>query len=371
MSHSPAPPRVLHVNGHPGGEPQAFLAQVTRELLQAGIGQTVLQPAPLRGQVPVQPPLPAGVHLVEPQGAGPGPLAFARHLPAALQEELERAPCTAVHFHGPLVGLVGSIAVTHAAPRIGPPVFYSPHTPLSAATLLQRIACAVACKPVASGHAEARDMQRLMHCDVFTLYPGVDGEFFRVEPRPEAEPLVVALGHGRKDSGEGWFGDLAARFQFAGEATRFVWIGHCEPDVQERLEAAGVRVAGWLPDAEVRAMLARARVYVQASRWCKTPRSLLQAMACSVPCVAADVPAHREVLRHGETGLLACDVSDMAFQLKHLLDDAALCSRMGAAARRDAAARFALPRLRQSLLALYGLDGGHRAPQPVPAWQVA
>lgn len=371
MSPSSAPPRILHVNGHPGGEPQAFLAQVTRELLQAGIGQTVLHPAPGRDRAPVQPLLPAGVHVVEREGAGPGPLAFARHLPAALQEELERTPYTAVHFHGPLVGLVGSIAMTSAAPRTGPPVFYSPHTPLSASTLLQRIACAAACKPVASGHAEARDMQRLMHCEAFTLYPAVDGEFFRVEPRPDAAPLVVAMGHGRKDSGDGWFGELAARFQFAGEAARFAWIGGCEPDVQERLEAAGVHVAGWLPDAEVRALLARARVYVQTSRWCKTPRSLLQAMACSVPCVAVDVAAHREVLRHGETGLLACDVSDMAFQLKHLLDDAALCSHMGTAARRDAAARFALPRLRQSLLALYGLDGGHRAPRPAPAWQAA
>ena len=108
MSHSPAPPRILHVNGHPGGEPQAFLAQVTRELLQAGIGQTVLQPALGPHQAPVQPPLPAGVHVVELQRAGRGPLAFARHLPAALQEELERTPYTAVHFHGPLVGLVGS-----------------------------------------------------------------------------------------------------------------------------------------------------------------------------------------------------------------------------------------------------------------------
>lgn len=371
MSPSSPPPRILHVNGHPGGEPQAFLAQVTREMLQAGIGQTVLHPAPAPDQPAVQPPLPAGVQVLELQQAGPGPLAFARHLPAALREELDRTPYTAVHFHGPLVGLVGGIALVSAAPRIGLPVYYSPHTPLSASPLLQRLACAVACKPVASGHAEARDMQRRMRCEAFTLYPAVDGEFFRVEPRPDAAPLVVAMGHGRKDSGDSWFGDLAARFQFAGEAVRFVWIGGCEPEVQERLEAAGVQMAGWLPDAEVRALLARARIYVQASRWCKTPRSLLQAMACSVPCVATDVPAHREVLRHGETGLLACDVSDMAFQVKHLLDHPELCLHMGTAARRDAASRFALPRLRQSLLALYGLDGGHRAPRPAPAWQVA
>jgi glycosyltransferase involved in cell wall biosynthesis len=236
---------------------------------------------------------------------------------------------------------------------------------------LQRLACAVACTPVASGHAEARDMQRLMRREAFTLYPAVDAEFFNVEPVAEAEPLVVAMGRGRKDSGDAWFGELAARFLFAGEKARFVWIGGCEPAVQERLQAAGVTVTGWLPDADVCALLARARVYVQASRWRKTPRSLLQAMASGVPCVALDVAAHREVLRHGDTGMLSGDVSDMAFQVKNLLDDVSLGWHMGAAARREASARFALPRLRQSLLALYGLDGGHRVPMPSRTWQVA
>jgi glycosyltransferase involved in cell wall biosynthesis len=114
-------------------------------------------------------------------------------------------------------------------------------------------------------------------------------------------------------------------------------------------------VTGWLPGEQVRALLARAWVYVQASCWRKTPRSLLQAMAGGVPCVADDVPAHREALRDGETGLLAQGVAGLALQVKTLLDDPLLARRLGTAARREAAQRFTLPRLRRSLLALYGL----------------
>lgn len=370
-SHSLAPTRILHVNGHPGGEPQAFLAQATRELLRAGIGQTVLHPSPGPGSPDTPHALPAGVRVLELHGAGPGPLAFARHLPAALQAELETRHYAAVHFHGPLVGLIGSIAMASTAPRSRPPLFYSPHTQVCAATLLQRIACVMACRPVASGSAEARDMRRLMRHDAFALETAVDSEFFKVEPLPDEVPLVVGMGHGREGSGAGWFGDLAARFHFAGEAARFLWIGGCEPAVHGRLQAAGVALAGWLPDAQVRAVLARARVYVQASRWRKTPRSLLQAMACALPCVATDVASHSEALRHDKTGLLSGDLSDMAFQIKHLLDHPARCRQMGLAARRDALARFALPRLRQSLLALYGLDGSRRTAAPAPTCLVA
>lgn len=364
MSSSPAHPQILHITGRPGGEPQVFLAQTTRELLQAGVGQTVLRPAPGRGDATEPSGLPHGVRLLALAGSEPGPLAFARELPAALLAELDACRYDAVHFHGPLVGLIGSIAMAGTAPHTRPPLFYSPHTPVATATLLQRFTCAAASRPVASGSAEARDMRRVMRREAFTLEAAVDSEFFKVEPVPDAVPLVVAMGHGRLGSGTRWFGELAARFYFAGEAARFTWIGGCEPAVQERLKAAGVTVTGWLSDAQVRAMLARARVYVQTSRWRKTPRSLLQAMACALPCVATDVAAHREALRQEETGLLADDMSGLAWQIKRLLDDPEMGLHLGRAARRDAATRFALPRLRQSLLTLYGLESARRVALP-------
>jgi len=367
MPSSLAHPQILHITGRPGGEPQVFLAQTTRELLQAGVGQTVLWPAPVPGDAaepPGLPGLPQGVRLLALPGSEPGPLAFARQLPAALHAELDACRYAAVHFHGPLVGLIGSIAMASTAAHARPPLFYSPHTPISAAALLQRFACAAASRPVASGSAEARDMRRVMRREAFTLETAVDSEFFKVEPVPDAVPLVVGMGHGRHGSGTRWFGDLAARFHFAGEAARFTWIGGCEPALQERLQAAGVTVTGWLPDAQVRALLARAWVYVQTSRWRKTPRSLLQAMACALPCVATDVAAHREALQPEETGLLAGDLSGLAWQIKRLLDNPGLALHLGQAARRDAATRFAVSRLRQSLLALYGLEGGRRVALP-------
>jgi hypothetical protein len=356
MSSSMAQAHILHVSGHLSGEPLAFLSQATRELLQAGIGQTVLHPRPDDEQPPSPRPLPAPVRVLELSGVAPGPVAFARELPAVLQSELETGRYTGVHFHGPLVGLVGGIALATAGPGHRPPLYYSTHTPLTA-VMLQRAAAALAALPVASGRAEARQLQRLMRREAFTVEPAVDAEFFDVEPAPEGAPLVVAMGHARADSGAGLFAELAARFHFAGEPARFVWIGPHEAAAHDLLRAACVDVTGWLPDGQVRALLARAWVYVQPSRWRKTPRSMLQAMATALPCVATDVPAHREALRHGETGLLARDTSELALQIKTLLDHPALARRLGGAARHEARQRFTSQRLRQSLLALYGLDG--------------
>jgi hypothetical protein len=357
--------QILHVSGHLAGEPLAFLLQATRELLHAGVGQTVLHPSTDEGAPSDSKALPALVRMLRLGAGTAGPMTFARQLPAVLQAELESRRYAAVHFHGPVAGLVGGIAMATAAPGPRPPVYYSPHTPLVPAPWLQRAASALAELPVASGLAEARQFQHLTRRTAFTLETAVDAEFFSVAPAPDQPPLVVTMGHARSDSGAGAFAELAARFHFAGEPARFVWIGPHEPAQHELLRAAGVTVTGWLPDSQVRVLLARAWVYVQPSRWRKTPRSMLQAMAAAVPCVATDVPAHREALLHGETGLLAHDVSDLALQVKTLLDNGPMARRLGAAARGEAGRRFTLPRLRRSLLALYGLEGSHDG---MPAW---
>ena len=58
-----------------------------------------------------------------------------------------------------------------------------------------------------------------------------------------------------------------------------------------------------------------------------------EAAAIGIPCVAADWPQYRAVIRHGVTGLLAATRGDWPDMLGRLYRDTALCRKMGAAAR--------------------------------------
>lgn len=73
-------------------------------------------------------------------------------------------------------------------------------------------------------------------------------------------------------------------------------------------------------------------------------RTLVEAMLCGVPVVAADSGGHREILRHGETGLLvpSDDAAAMAAAASGILSDFAGRSAMVQRAREMAQERFAV-----------------------------
>lgn len=63
------------------------------------------------------------------------------------------------------------------------------------------------------------------------------------------------------------------------------------------------------------------------------PQVLLEAMAAGLPVIVSDLPAHRDVVRHGDTGWIASSRPLFAEALNRL-DDRALNQLTGAAARR-------------------------------------
>jgi glycosyltransferase involved in cell wall biosynthesis len=108
------------------------------------------------------------------------------------------------------------------------------------------------------------------------------------------------------------------------------------PEAQLREWAAepGVECLGHVTD--IRQVWARAHIAVLASRGGEgIPMSLMEAAACGRPMVATDVPGCREVVRAGETGLLAApgDVAALADALDRMVRDPALRQRCGLAAR--------------------------------------
>ncbi len=67
---------------------------------------------------------------------------------------------------------------------------------------------------------------------------------------------------------------------------------------------------------------------------------LLQYMACDIPVIASPVGVHREIIHHGENGLLAKTPQEWRESLDALLHQPALREKLGQAGRRTVAERF-------------------------------
>ena len=112
--------------------------------------------------------------------------------------------------------------------------------------------------------------------------------------------------------------------------------------LRPKLEAvAGPRVifTGYRRGEELASIYASADLFVFPSLSDTFGNVLLEAMASGLPAVAFDVPGPRDVVRHGETGLLVGNVEaeDLAAALAALIADPARLAGMSANARRYAA----------------------------------
>ena len=78
--------------------------------------------------------------------------------------------------------------------------------------------------------------------------------------------------------------------------------------------------------------------------WAKGKCALkaLQYMAMGIPTICSAVGANRDVIQHGENGLLARSDEDWITNLESLIDDAALRQRLGAMGRRTVEDRYSM-----------------------------
>ena len=96
-------------------------------------------------------------------------------------------------------------------------------------------------------------------------------------------------------------------------------------------------------------------VYVTASAKEGLPLAPLEAMASRLPVIASDVPGHRDVVAHGETGLLVAPEDDKALAeaIESLLDDGERRARMGRAGRERVLRDFAIGPMVEKTAAIY------------------
>lgn len=196
---------------------------------------------------------------------------------------------------------------------------------------------------------------------------GVALDHFHPTPEPEvtpATPAVAALvSRMIWDKGIGVLVEAAHILKSRGVALRIVLAGQPDPENPASIPEAQLRawhadgIVEWVGFCDhVAGLWARSHIAVLPSWYGEgVPKSLLEAAACGRALVTVDGPGLREVVRHGETGLLVPprDAVALADALQWLAEDAALRHRLGRAARDLAERDFGEAAVIKQTLALY------------------
>ncbi len=119
------------------------------------------------------------------------------------------------------------------------------------------------------------------------------------------------------------------------------------PDVLARVHAAGE-----VPAEKVPRYLETADIFLFPSRLEGMPNAVLEAMAASLPVVAFDSPAHRDILP-SDAGLLYRNRSQLFLAVKTLLEDEQERMNMGRSGRRHVAEHHSLSAAAQAYQELY------------------
>jgi hypothetical protein len=301
----------------------------------------------------------------------------------ALQSEFKRLSrektLCAVHLHGVGPCLLGSRALKGSALRGR--VLYSPHrrhfgSPWTAALLgrlLRRQISAFNYGLLAASLAEAQALSKLLNRSAEVLPQPVSDIFFAAHRQESARPSILAYG-----SGAGAV-DVVTRLSVLlngrDARVRFSWLGTVAGRARAQLEAAGVHLVGVADDGERTQALSCGTAFLHVSLHDDEPLAVAQAMAVGVPCLVSDMPSHRALIRHGETGFVCTSERDFVETLVLLLRHRTERGRVGEAARAEAGCRFTLRHFERAILRAYGFTrneargtatrAGSSAPSPV------
>jgi len=296
-----------------------------------------------------------------------------RYLPAAeeLIQVLRRERVTRIHAH--FAGIPSTVAWVAAA-EVGVPFSFSVHArdafvePQFVAEKARAADRVFVCNSAAAerlaamvGPADRPKVALVPHGVPLRRYP------LRADP-PAGPPLILGVGRLVEKKGFIHLVRAIARLKQAGIEARCCILGEGpeRPYLHREIAAAGLRDTiahtGWLPEEEVLLAYARARVLAVPSVVARDgdrdglPNVALEAAAIGLPIVATSVGGIGDLVRDGETGLVARegDAEDLAEKILAVLKDPEGAMARARRAREEVEARFDQEQCIRRLLALLG-----------------
>jgi glycosyltransferase involved in cell wall biosynthesis len=185
--------------------------------------------------------------------------------------------------------------------------------------------------------------------DALVVIPGsgVDvAHFVPVSPPPHPLPsphvVVTMAARMLKDKGVPELVEAARQLQQRGCPVQIQLVGAPDPDnpssiaLEQLEEWQRSGVIHWRGEQrDMRAIWQGSDVAVLPSHREGLPKALLEAAACGLPLIATDVPGCRDVVEHGQNGLLVPlhDATALATAIDTLVHDTGLRQRMGLCSR--------------------------------------
>lgn len=152
-------------------------------------------------------------------------------------------------------------------------------------------------------------------------------------------PVITTIGRLTEQKGQHLLLDAAKIVLTERPDARFVIVGRGHLEAQLKAQAAGLGIAQQVEFAGIRhdipEILAQSNIFVLSSLWEGMPVTALEAMAAARPVVVTDVGGVRDLVTHGEHGLVVPpgDVAALAQALLELIDSPAQQVAMGLAGR--------------------------------------
>lgn len=213
--------------------------------------------------------------------------------------------------------------------------------------------------------------QHVVPMDRTVLIRGSGVDISRFAPSPEQVGLPIVLLASRLlwDKGVGELVEASRYLKKDGVACRVVLVG--VPDtgnpkaipvsLLERWQSEGI-IEWWGLRNDMPEVLKAASIVVLPSYREGIPKILLEAAAAGRPVVTTDTPGCREIVRHGENGLLVppYDSKALAQALHRLLQDSMLRIQMGMRGRTIATSEFSEAQVIKETLSVYSELLGER-----------
>jgi glycosyltransferase involved in cell wall biosynthesis len=193
---------------------------------------------------------------------------------------------------------------------------------------------------------------------------GVDLSRFRAAPEPQGPVRVTMVSRMIAEKGVRELVAAARVLKSRNLDVRITLAG--TPDAENPSAIPESELAAWAREgiveylghvADVAALWRESHVAALPSYYGEgVPLSLIEAAAAGRPLIAADGPGLRDIVRHGETGLLVPprDADALADALATLVRDPGLRQRLGSGARQLAENAFADSIVQTQTLSLYG-----------------